>query len=174
MKDTYEVISLGKPRGGFSRKRVTDNLAALFKKDRVLVASLVQGQIRKVKGNLSHKSAYTLHQSLLKAGLEAELKRIPGEETAAEFSLVPEGEETTPYQELAQRHQQGETVICKHCNCEQQLAPYCCECGKQLIAKAGAMPAEVSLPVTGAVIKRIVSIIIVVLVILATVFLLSR
>ena len=174
MKDTYEVISLGKPLAGFSRKRVTDNLATLFQKDRVLVAPLVQGQIRKVQGDLSHKAAYTLHQSLQEAGLDAELKRIPGEETAAEFSLVPEGEETTPYQELAKRHQQGETVICKHCNCEQQIAPYCSECGKQLIAKAGAMPQQVTVPASGTVIKRIIGIFVVVLAAIAAYFYINQ
>lgn len=142
--DTYEVISEGQILPGLSKKRVSDNLQSLFQKEKDAVTSLISGKAVRVKSGMTHQEAYSFLKALTEAGVKAKLNRIPAQELAPEFSLVPEGEESTPYRELAERHKQGETVICKHCNCEQQLAPYCSECGKQLIAKAGAMPSEVT------------------------------
>lgn len=142
--DTYEVISEGEILPGLSKKRVSDNLQALFQKEKSAVIPLISGKVVRVKSGLTHQDAYTFLQALKEAGVKVKLNRIPAKELTPGFSLVPEGEENTPYKELAERHRKGETVICKHCNCEQQIAPYCSDCGKQLIAKTGAMPPEVT------------------------------
>lgn len=158
-QDSYEVISEGTIRPGISKKKVSDNLQKLFNKNKENIAPIIGGKPLKVKAHLNHRDAYKLQQALLKSGVEARLNRIPAQEQATEYTLVPEGEETTPFEDLAKRHREGETVICKHCHCEQQLAPYCSECGKQLIAKAGAMPPEVTIDSTFPIKTVVISII---------------
>jgi len=164
-QDTYDVISEGQILPGFSKKRVSDNLQLLFKKDKESIASIISGKPIRVKSKLKHQEAYSFQQVLSKAGLKARINRIPAQEQTIDFSLVPEGEENTPYQELAERHKQGETVVCKHCKCEQKIAPYCSECGKQLIAKAGAMPPEVTVG-TSYSLTRLFSVIVIILILI--------
>ncbi len=165
--DVYKVITLGELEEGFNKAQAVKILQTEFALSKEKATSLIEQSEKIVKQDLTHKKAYLYQQKLAKAGLKSRLQRVAVYEKPTEFTIVPDGEETTPFHELAARHEQGETVICKHCNTEQPLTPYCCECKKQLIAKAGAMPEEVSITGMGDVVKILVGVIVAIIVIIA-------
>ncbi|WP_196139398.1 hypothetical protein [Aliikangiella sp. G2MR2-5] len=132
-QDTYTVLLSGSLNGKYPAKIAHGKLAALFKLSQAEISSLLAGAPKEVKSGLSHQQAYKYQQMLKATGFEASLLRVPAIEKSAEFSLVPEGEENTPYRDLLKKYNDGEIVECKKCGVRQPLMPYCQNCGKQLV-----------------------------------------
>ncbi len=135
-KDLYQVIVTGRLVDGFERKKAVVKLATWFQQPEESVEKWLQGSAVIIKKDLEHAKAYRYQQKLLSIGIEAQLKRIAAVELEPAYSLVPEGEESTSYADLKKRLDEGEKVRCLHCQWEQPLAPYCSQCGKQLVAKS--------------------------------------
>lgn len=134
--DHFNVILTGKIHSGHTRNNTIKRVARQLALSTDELLPLIQGEKTIFKQNISHAEAYTYQQQLNQCGLEASIERVNQPDIAPAFSLVPEGEEQTSYAELTQRYQNGEQVVCKHCNAQQTLTPYCDNCGKPLVAKA--------------------------------------
>ena len=132
--DKYNVVFDGTIQEGRTRYKVIGALAELFAKERETIEALFDKAPVIIKPEVDHKTAYQFQQQVLQTGANAQLQRIATQEIDPEYSLVPEGEENTPFEELEKRLAEGEEVVCKHCNSIQPLAPYCGNCGAQLIA----------------------------------------
>lgn len=152
--DHYKVILTGKTLPGYSQNATARNIAKIFNQPFRQTKSLLNGSATVIKDDIPHVKAYQLQQTLMSCGAETTLQRIPVTEHETGFSLVPDGEEQTPYKELAKRLEQGEQVSCSHCYTKQPLGPYCCECGKQLIGSVTAEPAvpQTSSPIYGLIV----------------------
>ncbi|TQV87909.1 hypothetical protein [Aliikangiella coralliicola] len=130
--DHYNVILTGSIKQGFDIEDVKTGVANLFKTSPQKISPLLNGNPTVIKRDIPHKKAYHYQQLLEKNGAETQIHRIVVQEKETTFTLVPEGEETTPYEELAEKQGHGEIVTCGNCHTEQLLAPYCTNCGTPL------------------------------------------
>lgn len=131
----YSIVLSGKTRAGFEKSQVINQLADLFKTSPEKIALWFTGEPTIIKRNIDHKKAFSYQVQLEQCGAEVSLIKTPVPKEAVSFTMVPDGEELTPFKELEQRLNNGELVACNHCEKRQSLAPYCSECGKPLIAK---------------------------------------
>jgi|GEM_PF-3187727 len=132
-QDQYQVVLTGQVKSGYSKANVIKQVAELFQTSRERISPFFQGKAAVIKSHISHKRAFQYKSKLDELGAEVELERIPVAEVETSFSMVPEGEEQTPYNELQQRISNGEQVACGQCGHLQTLAPNCESCGKPLI-----------------------------------------
>lgn len=133
--DHYKVILSGATLPGYSKNAAARKIAKVFNQPFRQAKQLLEGTATVIKQDIPHKKAYQLQQTILSCGAEVTIERIPVAEIETGFSLVPEGEEQTPYKDLAERFAKGERVTCGYCNTQQKIGPYCVECGKQLIGR---------------------------------------
>ena len=131
--DHFNVILTGKVNAGVSRHSAAQKLAKTLDVDKVTATKLLQGSATVLKRDVSHKTAFALQKSLEASGAEVLIKMLPVHEQDPEYSMVPAGEEQTPYAELQNRLKSGESIECSYCHKVQSNAPYCAECGRQLI-----------------------------------------
>ena len=132
----YNLVLSGTIRPGSIRQSVIKASAQLLKINAEQTELLFTGKPKLVKRNISHKRAYQLQQQLIAVGAEASLQRITVAEAKTEFTLVPEGEELTPFEELAKKlrsDQSGDELVeCAGCQLRQPAAAFCIQCGQPL------------------------------------------
>ena len=139
--DRFDVVLTGQTQMGVDQNKVITSLTEILQCPRMQMAEIFSRQERWIiKKNIPHKTAYEIQQKIERIGAEVILIRRVSLEKETEFSLVPEGEEQTPFDVLAKRLQHGEQISCKHCGTRQSNAPYCIHCGKQLIGRISIEP----------------------------------
>jgi len=134
-KHLYHVILEGDVVDAKDKQIVAAALAKQFNLTEAKCIELLDGQPKIIRRDMAHREAYQLQQALLQLGAKAQLQVIAAFERPVDYSLVPEGEEQSSFEDLNQRLQQGELVACSRCGTAQPLAPRCIECGSQLIAR---------------------------------------
>jgi len=132
----YNLVLKGTIRPGTVRRAAITATAQLLELSAEQAELLFAGKSNLVKQDISHKQAYQLQQQLIAAGAEASLQRISVAETKTEFALVPEGEELTPFEELAKKLDADKAaegqIECANCHLRQSAAAFCIQCGQPL------------------------------------------
>lgn len=136
--DNYNLIVTGHILPAFERKQVLSNLERLFNKPVLEIDTLLNGSPTIIRRNISHRKAFEMQTLLVDNGAEAKLQRIIQREVEADFSLVPYGEEQTPFTELQEKLKNKESIECPDCHAIQSPAAFCNQCGTALSVDAPA------------------------------------
>ena len=131
----FNLVTQGQIKTDFSRTRVIMQTAKLLSISKQQAETLFNGQEHIIQKELAHSTAYEWRNKLEDIGVITRLDRFAQKHKPTEFSLVPEDEEQTTYDELNEKLEQGDQIVCQHCSHQQPLAPHCNQCGKQLIGK---------------------------------------
>ncbi|MET1254473.1 zinc ribbon domain-containing protein [Aliikangiella maris] len=130
--DHYNVELTGELNSEPSRSQIIDKIATTFNLPKEKISQLLNGKPQIIRKDIPHKEAYQIQQALIQCGAQTRLVRIKVQEKPASFSLVPEGEEQTSFQDLTQKITEGTLVECPQCHNIQPPSSFCVHCGSAL------------------------------------------
>lgn len=131
----YNVVLSGNTLKGFKQDAVIKAISNVLNISTEAVLPLFRGKPTIILRELSHTQARLKILELKQLGAMATLSRTAPDKSN-QFSMVPDGEEQTSFDILAERHKKGEKIACKNCATQQIISAKCIKCGKQLFGSS--------------------------------------